>query len=231
MRKNDRDLKGNDCRTTIIFDFDGTLADTLPVNHQLLNELSRKYKFKYLSERELPKLQELSAKEAINYLGIPWYKLPFILAEGKSRLQSKISEVRATAEFCQILQEAKANCNIGIVTTNSRKNVDLFIQKNSFPTFDFVCSDTRMFGKSKALKKTIKKHRLSPERTLYVGDEVRDIQAAQKTGIAIASVCWGYNSKQALEKHKPTYLVQTLEELNQVIRDFLNRPLESNFAE
>ena len=60
------------------------------------------------------------------------------------------------------------------------------------------------------------KQALHPSNVLYVGDEVRDIEAAKKAGIRIAAVTWGYNSKKALEAYKPDYLVTKPEELLQI---------------
>ena len=45
--------------------------------------------------------------------------------------------------------------------------------------------------------------------TLYIGDEVRDIDACRKTGIRIISVTWGFNSKEALCRKNPDFLVDS----------------------
>jgi phosphoglycolate phosphatase len=56
---------------------------------------------------------------------------------------------------------------------------------------------------------------------LSIGDEVRDIAAARKAGIAIAAVTWGYNSRAALERAHPDYLVTRPAELLQLSDQFL----------
>ena len=40
-----------------------------------------------------------------------------------------------------------------------------------------------------------------------VGDEVRDVEAAQKAGVDVAAVTWGFQSSEALADLAPTYLI------------------------
>jgi len=49
--------------------------------------------------------------------------------------------------------------------------------------------------------------KLYTEDVIYIGDEVRDIEAARAAGIKIASVTWGYNLESILTENKPDYIV------------------------
>jgi len=51
----------------------------------------------------------------------------------------------------------------------------------------------------------------------YVCDEVRDIEAARKSGISSIAVTWGYNTKDALIKENPDFLANTPDELRDII--------------
>jgi phosphoglycolate phosphatase-like HAD superfamily hydrolase len=46
----------------------------------------------------------------------------------------------------------------------------------------------------------LREQSLQPADILYVGDEVRDVEACQKVGVKIIAVTWGLNSQEALEK-------------------------------
>jgi phosphoglycolate phosphatase-like HAD superfamily hydrolase len=50
-----------------------------------------------------------------------------------------------------------------------------------------------------------------------VCDEVRDIEAAKKSGIKSIAVAWGYNTKDALIKENPDFLVNSPDELINII--------------
>jgi len=79
--------------------------------------------------------------------------------------------------------------------------------------FDFIYSDGSLFGKGKILKRVLKKYEFFKRNVVYVGDEVRDIDAAREAGIKIVSVSWGFNSKEVLGSNKPNYIVDTPAEL------------------
>ena len=57
----------------------------------------------------------------------------------------------------------------------------------------------------------------SKNHVFYVCDEVRDIEAARKSGIKSIAVTWGYNTKGALIKENPDFLVNSPDELRNII--------------
>jgi phosphoglycolate phosphatase len=206
-------------KDTLIFDFDGTLADTLAINHQIMNALSVKYNFKSLSCDEVKQLKMLPARQVLRYMAIAPYKIPFVMAAGKSRLQSRIDDIAILPGFCQLLTRFKQHYRLAVVTTNSSKNVSRFLANHKIDFIDFIYADTRLSGKAGVLKKAIKKQALTPSKTLYIGDEIRDIKAAKAAGIGIVAVSWGYNTKAVLAEHNPEYLVSTLEQLEEAVAD------------
>jgi phosphoglycolate phosphatase-like HAD superfamily hydrolase len=52
---------------------------------------------------------------------------------------------------------------------------------------------------------------------VYVGDEVRDIEAGRQAGVAVAAMTWGFNDRALLARHCPDYLVERPEELLQLL--------------
>ena len=74
-------------------------------------------------------------------------------------------------------------------------------------SLDFIYSANTLFGKDKIIKKLIKQYQLPLERTYYVGDETRDIEAAKKSNVQVVAVTWGFNSADVLARYKPDYLI------------------------
>ncbi|QSX05089.1 HAD-IA family hydrolase [Sedimentibacter sp. zth1] len=193
----------------VLFDFDGTLADTEEINFDIFQILSKKYKMQNITKEELNNIKDLSAMQLITYLKVKKYKIPFILKRGKKLLSAKIKEVDICKQnFKSVLQTLKeAKVKIAIITTNSKTNVEEFLKKHNIDCFDFVISAS-LFGKESIIKKVIKNNNLDPKDVLYVGDEIRDINAAKKSGIKIASVSWGYNTVDSLLSYNPDYLIK-----------------------
>ncbi len=57
--------------TLVIFDFDGTLADSFPWFLHVFDTLAERYRFKRMTDQEGVMLPGMSARHIIHHLGIP----------------------------------------------------------------------------------------------------------------------------------------------------------------
>ena len=64
-----------------------------------------------------------------------------------------------------------------------------------------------LFGKASKLKTSLVACAAAAERTASIGDEVRDVEAAQAAGLASLAATWGYASASALKSAGPTRLI------------------------
>jgi phosphoglycolate phosphatase len=160
----------------------------------------------------------LPAKQVLKYMAIVPYKVPFVMAGAKRRLQQRIDEIQMLPGFADLLQSLSTRYQLGVVTSNAQKNVSRFLRDHDAAVIDFIYADTRLSGKARVLKKVLKKECLQPTRTLYIGDEIRDIKAAKVAGIAVIAVTWGYNTREVLVQHHPDHVVDTLEQLDTAIQ-------------
>ena len=55
-----------------------------------------------------------------------------------------------------------------------------------------------MFGKAPKLRAVLKASGIPARQAIYLGDEIRDAEAAHKAGMAYGAVAWGYHSMDAL---------------------------------
>ncbi len=198
----------------VFFDFDGTLADTEEVNFVIYQKLAERYNLRNITLDELGHLKKMSARELMDYIELKKRYLPFMLKRGKKLLNSDIVNVElCKPDIFEVINNLKdMGIKVAIITTNSKANVKSFLQKHESDVFDFIASSS-MFGKETKIKKIIKKAKLKNNEVLYVGDEIRDIHAAKRAGIDIASVGWGYNTTESLKKHQPEYLINEPTEL------------------
>lgn len=60
---------------------------------------------------------------------------------------------------------------------------------------------------------------VNKEKCLYIGDSDVDIQTARNTGIKCISVTWGFRSKEFLESFSPDYIVNSPQEILNIIGD------------
>jgi phosphoglycolate phosphatase len=107
---------------------------------------------------------------------------------------------------------------LGIITSNNADTVTDFVKSHNIDVFSFIHSELNLFGKHKALRHLMEDKQIKTYEMIYIGDEVRDIEACKKVGVPIISVTWGFNGKRILKKYKPDYLVDKPEEILEVIQ-------------
>ncbi len=206
-------------KNTIIFDFDGTIADTLDSVVKIVNNQAEHFGYKKVTKEDIPYLQGKKPKEILSYLGISIFKLPLWIKKVHSEVNKEIGNMTPTVNLSPLLSELHIDeyFRLGILSSNTQENVKQFLHKNELDFFDFIYTGKSVFGKSHIINKIIKQRKISKSDVFYVCDEVRDIEAAQKSGIQSIAVTWGYNTKDALQKENPNFLVDTLDELRNII--------------
>lgn len=195
----------------LIFDFDGTICDSLDITIQIINEYLKTHgkppiEVKFLKEKGV---EELIKKYKLNRFQI----LVFIYL-GRRRLASHIKDLKSFKGLPRVLKELSTNNKLGIVSSNSGKNILKFLKNNNLDSyFNFVLSSPTIFDKAKKIQYAINKHKLNKANTVYIGDEVRDIEAARKVGIKSVSVTWGFANKKLLKSFHPDFFTENPEEL------------------
>ena len=205
--------------TVIIFDFDGTIADTLVAIADITNRLAPVFGYSPAGPERLKFLQNLSAQQLLKQSEISVFKIPFLLRRVKSELRQEIPQLNLIPGMGNVLKTLAAQEHtLGIVTSNSAENVNLFLKKHDLARlFSFIHTGTTLLGKSKVFKQVLRQKKLTANQVLYVGDETRDIEAAQKISIRIVAVSWGFNSRQALFSKNPDFLIDHPNELIQIV--------------
>lgn len=199
----------------ILFDFDGTIADSLPLVKDIINHLAKKHSFKQMSDSDIEILRNKGPKEIKEIVGISWWRLPFIGRDFKKEANKIIKDIPVVPGIKNVLQTLKEkNCIVGILTSNSKKNVEEFLVHHKIEHYiDLIIGDVGMFGKAKKIEKTIKNQKVNKTDVYYIGDEIRDISAARSVGIKIISVSWGFNSAEKLKSLEPDFFVKKPNEI------------------
>ncbi len=203
----------------IIFDFDGTIADTLDAIVNISNRLAADFGYKQTSLEEIAQLKNLNSREIIKQSGISIFKVPFLIRKVKAELNKEIQKLKPIPGIKEALVQLKAQgYRVLILTSNSKENVLFFLEENKMQDlFDFIYSGATLFGKSKIINNILKQENLNYEQFFYVGDETRDIEAARRSYIKAIAVSWGFNSKEVLAKQNPNFLIHQPNELINVI--------------
>ncbi|MCM0589889.1 MAG: HAD-IA family hydrolase [Gloeotrichia echinulata IR180] len=206
----------------IIFDFDGTIADTVDALVVIANRLAVDFGFIQITPQELALLRNLTAREIIKYSGISVFKIPFLVKKVKSELKNKIHEFKPIPGIeAALIELQNEGYRLGIITSNSQENVTEFLKINNLDSlFEFIYSGVTIFGKTTIINNVLRQKQLKPQDVIYVGDETRDVESSKKANIRVIAVNWGFNSPEALAKQKPDFLIHQPSELLGVLRSF-----------
>ncbi|MCA9371727.1 HAD-IA family hydrolase [Candidatus Woesebacteria bacterium] len=205
--------------STYIFDFDGTIADTLFTVIRIINNNKEHYGIDGIDETEIPRFRNMSVRYLLKEFNIHLVQVPKFLRDIQKELGNHISEVKCFLDMDTVMQTLKKKgAHVGIVTSNTEKNVSQFLFRHKLEKIpSFVIAEPSLFGKHKKIKKAVEKYHLNPQKTIYIGDEIRDIEAANKAGVASGVVTWGYNGKEILSKHHPDYLFDSPKQIVSLI--------------
>lgn len=202
----------------VLWDFDGTLADTLRTAVEIYNRIAPKYHALPMTDPEA--MRGLTAAELVRRHNIRCHRFPFLIREFLAEQSRTMTEVRLHEGIAETLESlTRSGIRHAIVSSNSEVNIRLFLEHHAIGHhFEFVVGVRRLFGKRRGLKNALRLAKLAANEVLYVGDETRDIRAAHQLQMPIASVTWGVNSSTLLAEHGPEYLIATPEELLPIVQ-------------
>lgn len=199
----------------IIFDFDGTLADTIDLAFNIFNRIAHEYNLKQIREEDKLALSTQKPKDLLKKYEVSKVKLVLLLLRIRKEMANHLSDLKLVNGIKESLQAIKqSGFRLGILTSNSKNNVSIFLENNNLTDLiDFIYSGKSIFGKDKVMKSLFEQEKLSKGDIIYVGDEIRDIEASKKVGIPVISVTWGLNNSEILASFHPDQIAHSPKEL------------------
>lgn len=194
---------------TIIFDFDGTLVDTFASIFEIANRIAPEFGYRPVMADEIDTLRRWPYRKISSHLGVAWHKLPAIAARIRTELSGQLEHLPLVPGVAYVLSKLQAQgLELGILTSNARENVERFLVARGIEEFAFVDCSSSLWGKRHRLKSLLERQGRTVDEVAYVGDEVRDIEAAQALGIVMVAVTWGFTHPELLAAHAPSHLVE-----------------------
>ena len=198
----------------LIFDFDGTIADTFNLYIDVMRKIYHEYNFKYIDDDDIELCRAMTSKEIIQYLGISPLQIPMIAHRIRGDFTQRMKEQKIFTGVDSVIESLKQEGHkLFILSSNSEENINIFLRLNNITQFDAVFSKSSIFGKSGIIKKIINKNKIITDDVYYIGDETRDIEATKKINIKSIAVTWGYNNRKALLDKNPDYIIDKPQQL------------------
>lgn len=187
----------------VIFDLDGTLADSFAWVIANANTVAERFGFRRVADAEIETLRRSGTRELLAHLEVPRWKLPRISRHVR-RLKSQHEGIELFPGVGEMLQSLAAQ---GIATAMVSSDHEANVRKTLGPANvaligHFACGAS-LFGKAPKFKRVMRAAGVDAADTLAIGDELRDLEAARKAGIAFGAVAWGYANPETLASRGP----------------------------
>ncbi len=198
----------------IAFDFDGTLADSLDSFLAALTEASRLHGFRDATPELRPALRGMSARDIVRALGVPMWKVPRVTIDMRRLMRPRVAHVQLFPGVAETFDALAARgIRIAIATSNTEEIVRDRLGPRAGARVDHFACGIPLFGKARRLRALVREAGVRAGEVLYVGDEIRDADAARRAHIAFQGVAWGYTAPDALQAHCATPLLPRLDAL------------------
>ena len=212
--------------TTIIFDLDGTLLNTLADLAAATNHA--------LAEHKLP---QRTTDEVRQFVGNGIRKLieRAVPADTPAELQEEVFESsnRYYQQPCadstrpydgvpQLLQQLRtAGCCTAIVSNKADYGVQALAKQYFNGQLDAACGERAGIAKKPApdmLLAIMQQLKAEPASTIYIGDSDTDIATASNAGVDCIGACWGFRGRAFLEAHGAKLLAETVGDIWKLIK-------------
>lgn len=210
----------------VIFDLDGTLLNTLDDLADAGNWVCRNHgwpehsldAYKYFVGNGMAKLVERFSPEAFRAPEQIEKTLEEFMPRYEAHKADKTAVYVGMPEVLDRLR--KAGVHIAVLTNKADRVAGSVVEEyypGVFPVVQGAVSAKPTKPDPTLLLELMQRLGAGRENTLFVGDSNVDIQTAKNGQLDSCGVLWGFRSRQELEEEGATYLVQTPEELAELI--------------
>jgi phosphoglycolate phosphatase len=207
------DAQGRMRYKLVLFDFDGTLADSAEWFLQRINELADEFKFRRIEEADYEKMRSYSTEQIIEHMAMPRWRLPLLMRRMREAAAEDSGAIKLFPGALRMLTELRrAGICVGIVSSNDEPNIRRVLGGHAEEISFYECGAS-LFGKASKLKRVLRRSGFTASETIYIGDELRDAVASRKAGIGFGAVAWGYTAVEALRREKPAMEFKEMSEI------------------
>lgn len=222
--------KKRDGDVVVMFDFDGTLADSNPI---IIESFTRVIK-KHAPELEITREMELSfigptlEYTFSKYLGDDSKLIRQCVKEYREiNFELQKTKMQEIEHATKLLKQLKNDgVHTAIISSKKKDSLVLGVEILGFdPYIDFIIGSDEV-KKAKPNPEGINLAMLEincqARNFYYVGDTKTDVQAAHKAGVIPVAIITEPNNEKSIRSAKPNYIIYDLMELTQIIEVNLN---------
>jgi phosphoglycolate phosphatase len=201
----------------VVFDFDGTLADSMLATVKIFQEIGPGLGLKPFDD--LNAARNMPTRKVLKAVGATFWKMPKIVRAFQAAAALHAPHLKLHAGVADALAALHATgTRLGILSSNQEANIRKCLAANGVEhLFGFVVGHPQLFGKARAIRRIRRREKVERADFVYVGDESRDLEAARKAGVSVAAVSWGFHAPELLASMNPTHMLAHPAELVRLV--------------
>ncbi|HEY0218828.1 MAG TPA: HAD hydrolase-like protein [Afipia sp.] len=189
-----------------IFDLDGTLSDSFPWFLSTLDLVADRHRLRRVAPGEIDALRTKTLQDIFAALGVSRWKLPAIIRDMRSMKSASLHNIALFPGIEEMLRALHAGgITLAMVSSDSEVNVRHSLGEMSALMSCFACG-AALGGKAAKFRRVLRSLKVQPREAIYIGDEIRDSEAAAEAGMDFGAVGWGYNTAASLQKLSPALM-------------------------
>jgi phosphoglycolate phosphatase len=207
----------------LIFDFDGTLADSIPAAVLAIQAMIADLGLPYKSQEEINRYVGYGEVPLVS--GSIGGDEPELLRRAmevyfKHYIEEGIKTIPLYPRILEFLEYFKSKPKI-IVSNKKDDFIRMILNNHNLTAYfaEILGGDTAPCLKPDpcVINRILTEYKLPPERALFIGDMTVDIETGKNAKILTCGVTYGFDGREKLIAHHPDFLVDDLLELKNLI--------------
>jgi phosphoglycolate phosphatase len=206
-------------RKLILFDYDGVLVDSMPFNIKVVSSVLENMGYQKFPTSEFCSEAEcISFESWAHHIGMLESELPvYIKAIHEGVLAGAPSLPLFEGISAMVLKLASQH-TLGLITASNSLAAKAFLTCHEIEhCFDHLVGGEASGTKCDKILEILKKYNYGKKDVYYIGDAGTDVQQGKLAGVNTVAVTWGFQSRTRLEKEEPDLIVDSPDELKDLL--------------
>ncbi len=205
----------------IIFDLDGTLWEVTDATYNNLNRVAKKYN---LEEIKLETVKILFGRNTLEcarlcFPSLNDEKAVELINEGSIELNNELKEKGGNLypNLEDTLKKLSNEYMLFIVSNSGHTEyIEAFLNSSGLNSYfkDYIAASALKITKAEGIQKVIYDYKL--EKAVYVGDMIKDLEAAKIANIPFIHAKYGY-----MEKLESEYSIESIDQLPNIVKEII----------
>lgn len=211
----------------VLFDFDGTVADTSPGIKEGLLHTFKLHELPLMTDAEMDRFIGPPLNDSfMKYCGVSSQHADEMVLDFRAHYHEKaIDKFVIYPSIEEAVKILKSKGIIVAIATSKPEPMAVHILKKAgiYDCFDIIQGatlDGKLIKKADIIAKVLERNLVKNKKVLMVGDTEFDILGAHKNNIEALWVNYGFGTKDAAMEENPEYVADTQEEMIEIFNTF-----------